>query len=122
MISKTAINGLNAVSVSSLILTFTPVSPVAVVVALSTTTLSSISSAVLQTFELEHKIQTHNTSYLQYSDIYREYSAKLKRNHLSSDDYDDMLSELNARLGLIEDSSLPISISQNIELTYSPKS
>jgi hypothetical protein len=34
--------------------------------------------------------------------------ARLYRNGLSSDDLDGMLAELNARLGLVDDSSLPV--------------
>jgi len=109
-LSKTFINTMNAVSVSSLVLTFTPTAPIAIIIAISSTSISSVSSAVLNSFQLDNKIQSHNTSYLQYADIYREYNAKIRRNHLTSDDYDDLLCELNARLGLIEDSSLPIRV------------
>lgn len=110
-LSKSCINTLNAVSVCSMILTFTPVSPAVMIVALSATTCSGVGSAVLSSFDLEHKIHSHNTSYLQYTDIYRDISARIRRNHLSSEDLDILLTEINSRLGLIEDQSLPIRIS-----------
>jgi len=110
-LSKSCINTLNAVSVCSMILTFTPVSPAVMIVALSATTCSGVGSAVLGSFDLEHKIQSHNTSYLQYTDIYRDISARIRRNHLTSEDLDILLTEINSRLGLIEDQSLPIRLS-----------
>ncbi len=107
---KSFINGLNAVSVCSMVLNFTPVSPAIMIIALSATSISAITSAVHSSTDIEGKVYSHNTSYLQYTDIYRDVSARLFRNHLQSEDLDMLLSELNARLGLIEDQSLPITI------------
>ena len=107
---KSFINGLNAVSVCSLILTFSPGSIALVITALSATSLSAITSAIHTSTDVEGKVHSHNTSYLQYTDIYRDISARLFRNHLQSEDLDILLSEINARLGLIEDQSLPITI------------
>lgn len=105
---KAVINALNSVSVCSIVLTFTPVNEVVNIVALSATTASTIISAVASAYELESKVYSHQTSYLQYVDIHRDISARLYKNGLSSKDLDGILSELNARLGLIEDNSLPI--------------
>mgnify|MGYP001626869460 CR=1 FL=1 len=110
-ITKSCINACNAISVCSMILTFTPVSPAVLIVALSATTCSGVSSAVLNAFELDHKIHSHNTSYLQYTDIHRDISARIRRNNLTSEDLDILLTEINSRLGLIEDQSMPIRIS-----------
>ena len=107
---KSLVNGLNAVSVCSMVLTFTPSSPVFLIVALSCTSLSAISSAVHSSTDVEGKVHSHNTSYLQYTDLYRDVSARLLRNNLSSLDLDNLLSEINARIGLIEDNSEPITI------------
>lgn len=109
-IIKSGINACNAVSVCSLVLSFTPMSPAVLIIALSATTCSGISSAILNAIELDHKIQSHNTSYLQYTDIHRDLSTRVRRNGLSSQDLDVLLSEINNRLGLIEDQSLPITI------------
>lgn len=110
-ITETCINSCNAVSVCSLILTFTPISPAVLIVALTSTTMSGVGSAIIGSFDLDHKIHSHNTSYLQYTDIHRDISARIRRNHLSSEDLDDLLTEINSRLGLIEDQSLPVRIS-----------
>lgn len=109
-IVKSVVNALNAVSVCSMVLTFTPVSPAVMIVALSATSISAITSAVHSSTDIEGKVYSHNTSYLQYTDIYRDVSARLLRNGMSSLDLDNLLTEINSRMGLIEDQSLPITI------------
>lgn len=64
----------------------------------------------MSAYEIENKFHSHQTSYLQYVDVHRDLSARMFRNGLSSQDLDNILSELNSRLGLIEDNSLPIKI------------
>jgi hypothetical protein len=108
MFVKSFINILNAVSVSSMVLTFTPVSPVVMIVAITASSMSGISSALSSAVDLDGKIHSHNTSYLQYVDLYRDISARLLRNGLSSSDLDGLLNEVNDRMGLIEDHSSPI--------------
>lgn len=105
---KSFVNGLNAVSVCSLILSLTPATPIVSIIALSATSISAIISAISSTIDLEGKIHSHNTSNLQYNDLYRDISARLLRNGMSSEDLDNLLSEINTRMSLIEDSSLPI--------------
>lgn len=107
---KAVINALNSVSVCSIVLTFTPINEVVNIIALSATTSSTIISAVASAYELESKVYSHQTSYLQYVDIHRDISARLYKNGLSSKDLDVILTELNDRLGLIEDNSLPIGV------------
>jgi hypothetical protein len=105
---KAIINGLNAVSVCSIIVGMTPISSFIMILALTTTTVSGISTAVIQSIDLEEKLQSHNTSNLHYNDLFRDISGRILRNGLSSEDLDSILGELNARLSLIEDSSPPI--------------
>ncbi len=105
---KSFINGLNAISVSAIVLSLTPITPIASFIALSTTSISAVTSAVISSIDLESKTHSHNTSNLQYNDLYRDISARLLRNGMSSGDLDNLLSEINTRMSLIEDNSLPI--------------
>ena len=107
-VCKSFINTLNATSVCSLVLSFSPVSPATVIVALVATSISSVASVTIASYDLDTKTHSHKTSYLQYIDIHRDISARLRRNGLTSEDLDNILTEINARLGLIEDQSLPI--------------
>ena len=113
-IARACVNGLNAISVCSLVLSLTPASPIFMAVALGSTSISSILSAVTTAYELENKVHSHQTSYLQYSDIYRDVSARLLRNNITSEDLDVLLVELNVRLGLIEDNSRPLEKQESI--------
>ena len=106
--TKSLVNALNAISVCSMVLTFTPVNSVVVLVALSATSISGITSAVNGAMDIEGKVHSHNTSYLQYTDLYRDISARLLRNGMSSLDLDNLLTEINSRMGLVEDHSEPI--------------
>ena len=73
--------------------------------------ISTITGVIYSTLDLPVKIQSSNTTYLQMSDLHSNYTAILVKNGLSSADCDGILTELNQKLGLIYDSSLPIEIS-----------
>lgn len=109
MIIKAIINGLNAISVSSIVVSMSPVSPVMIIIALTSTSLSGVITATTNAIGIDDKVNGHQTSYQQYGDLYRDINARLLRNGLSSEDLDNLLSDLNTRLSLIEDNSLPIS-------------
>jgi anaerobic glycerol-3-phosphate dehydrogenase len=104
-VAKALVNVLNAVSVSSLIAD-SPENPTMKYIALGTTSVSTIVSAFSQALGLEQKTESHNSTYLALSDLYRDFTARLLRNHLSSEDLDTLLGELNGKVSLIEDASL----------------
>jgi hypothetical protein len=103
-IIKALVNVLNALSVSSLIAD-SPNSGMKYV-ALGTTSISATISAFVQALGLDSKTESHNSTYLALSDLTRDFSARLLRNHLSSEDLDTLLGELNGKISLIEDASL----------------
>ena len=107
---KMLINGSNAISVCSMVMSFAPVDPGVMVVALVATTGSSIVSAVSTSYDMDTRVYSHKTSYLQYKDICRDMSARMYRNGMSSEDLDDVLTELNTQISLVDDLSLPIVI------------
>lgn len=101
---KALVNVLNALSVSSLIVEG-PTNEMKWI-ALGTTSVSATLSALSQALGIEQKTESHNSTYLALSDLTRDFSARLLRNHLTSDDLDTLLGELNARISLIEDAAL----------------
>lgn len=104
-ICKGFITGLNALSVSSIILMLNPIIPAFMFIALISTSISGIMQAILQSIEIDVIIQNDHTSFLQYSDLYRSTNNVLIRNNLRSVDYDNLLVIINDKLGLIEDAS-----------------
>ena len=63
--TKSLVNSLNALSVCNMVLTFTPVSYEIIILALSSTSVSAIVSATHSSSDVEGKLWSHNTSYLQ---------------------------------------------------------
>ena len=108
--TKSFINGLNSISVCSLVVSFNEIYNSIMIIALISTSISSITSAITSSIDIENKVHSHNTSNLQYNDLYRDIAARLLRNGMSSQDLDNLLSEINSRMGLIEDHSEPITI------------
>ena len=108
--TKSFINGLNSISVCSLVVAFNEIYNSIMIIALISTSISSITSAITSSIDIENKVHSHNTSNLQYNDLYRDIAARLLRNGMSSQDLDNLLSEINSRMGLIEDHSEPITI------------
>ena len=95
----------NAMSVCSIILTFSDVNMVINILALSTSSCSSILSAATTALGLSVKMHNHNSAALQYMDVFRDMTLRLHKNGLSSGGLDILISELNIRLALIEDSA-----------------
>ena len=104
-ILKVIVNVLNAGSICSLVISYMGLSPV-ILISLSFTSMSSLLTAFLSSFEIDYKINSHNNSYLQYSEIYRHYNQLLIKNGLSSGDIDILLNEMNEKLNLIQDTEL----------------
>lgn len=73
---------------------------------------ATVGGAIARVYDLPGKYHSAQTTYLQLVDLNRDMTNRLLRNNLSSDDLDVMLTELNARLGLIEDASNPVSESE----------
>jgi hypothetical protein len=96
-------NVMNVVSVTGIVLTFSPASPIFLIVSLCSSGLSGITNACMTAYKLLDKISDHNRTYLQYSNIIRDINLKIKRNHLDSNGYDDIIEDLNTCISLIED-------------------
>ena len=111
--TQVIINTLNAVSVSSLVMNLSPKNINILILSLVVTTLSALLSVVMSTYEVGHKIHSHHTSYLQYLDISRDTFNRLRINSLTSKDLDEFLNNINTKLGLIEDQSLPLRLSKS---------
>jgi hypothetical protein len=106
MYLRLLINICNAITLCSIIVSMD--NPIALYISIACSTISTVSGAVYSTIELPSKIQSSQTSWLQLKDLFNSYSNILLKNHLSSEEYDNLLSELNVKTGLIYDSSLPI--------------
>lgn len=106
-IMKVGINLCNAVTVSSLVLSFSGAVPI-LVLTIASSTLGGTLQVINDTVDYQAKAHTHQTTYLQELDIYNTYmNEMLSKNR----NLDNILTELNNKMGIILDSSLPVSTS-----------
>lgn len=104
---KLAVNVLNAVSISTLVISITSFPPMAIASIISTS-LATITGAVSATIDYEYKYHQANLSYNQLNDL---YSSSINKLTLPDADYDSILTEITSSLSLILDTALPLSVS-----------
>ena len=107
---EAVITGCGAVAVSSLIVTIATINPVTLIIGATFTSVSTIGGAMKRVYDVKGKYESCKTTFNQLSDLERESRAVLVRNHLESSDLQTLLEDINNRLSLIEDTSLPIKI------------
>lgn len=93
----------NAISVSSLLSSFAT-NIIGVIIGSACATISTSSSALNDGQNNQDKHLTSRTTYNQLSNLERTVRAQLLRNHLDSQQIDDMVSDINHQLALINDS------------------
>lgn len=103
---KTMAHTSNAISVSSLITSVATVNPIGVIIGLIFGSCSSVGSAVNDSLSNLDKYLTTRTTFQQYSNLEREIRSVLLKNHLTSEDLDDLIEDTNHKISLIQDSSL----------------
>ncbi len=96
----------NAVAVSSLITSVSTINPFALIVGSVFASCSAVGSAVNDSMDNQNKYLTTRTTYNQLSNLERETRSVLLKNHLTSEQLDDLLENLNHQISLIQDSSL----------------
>ena len=109
-ISEAILMGSSAIAVSSIFTTIVTINPITLIISATFASINSVGSAVKRVVNIREKHESYKTTYNQLSDLFRESRVILARNHLDSDDLDNLLNDISNRLSLIEDSSLPIKI------------
>jgi hypothetical protein len=109
---KALINVLNTISVTSLVLSFS-VSSITLFVCAASNSLSAVGTAVLSVVDMDAKVHSHQTSYLQFVDLHDTYIAQLLHDNLTGSELDRILIDINAKVSLILDNCEPIELSSN---------
>ena len=68
--------------------------------------LGLVISQAQKTYNSKTKLSNFNISVTQYEELCREINAVLYRNHMSSEDYQEFIEDINAKLSMIDDSRL----------------
>ena len=95
------------------------INPVTLIVGSVFATVNTVGSAVKRVVDIKAKFESCKTTVNQLSDLERETRAVLARNHFEKKDLESILDDMNMRISLIEDSSLPLElpiISSNINI------
>ena len=95
----------NAISVSSLLSSFAT-NIIGVIIGSACATISTSASAVNDGQNNQDKHLSSRTTYNQLSNLERNTRAQLIRNHLDSQQIDDMVQDINHQLALINDTIL----------------
>lgn len=107
---EVVITGCGAVAVSSLIATIATINPVTLIIGAVFSSVSTVGGAMKRVYNTQGKYESCKTTFNQLSDLERESRAVLVRNHLESNDLQNLLDDINNRLSLIEDTACPIKI------------
>lgn len=122
VIFKAIVNALNTISVTGLVLNFTG-NPFSLYISTTTSTVSAVMTAILSVASLASKYHSHQTSYLQFIDLYDTINAELVKENLTGEQLDALLEKLNVRINIILDTCEPISYSTHspeLRATYRP--
>ena len=108
---KVIINVLNACTVSSAVISFSGM-PIIAILTIATSSISTILSVINSTIDFQARYHVYQTSYLQLKDLYDSNTSNLLSRHSN---LDHILNDINQKLGLILDSSNPVSLSSTDE-------
>jgi hypothetical protein len=109
-ITEAFLTSCSAISVSNLIVTIATINPITLIIGSVFASINAVGSAVKRVVDIKAKFESCKTTVNQLSDLERETRAVLARNHLEKKDLEDILGDMNVRISLIEDSSLPLDI------------
>jgi len=107
-ITEAIIMGSGSIAISSLVVTISTINPIALIVGTVFSSISTVGTAIKRVFSIREKYESCKTTYNQYSDLLRETRTILVKNHLSSQDLTTLLNDINNRMSLIEDASIPL--------------
>lgn len=95
---------LSGISISLIVAGFD--SPTCLLISAITSATEFVLSRAQNQYNFKEKYSQLNTSLRQYNDLVREITTVLSKNHMSSNDYQDYIEEVHAKLSLIEDSEI----------------
>jgi hypothetical protein len=108
-ISEAIIIASGTIAVSNILITIASINPITLIIGATFSSISTIGSAIKRVFELKAKGESCKTSFIQFSELERETKAMLAKNHMTSFEYSVLISDINHRISLIEDTAVPVS-------------
>ena len=118
--SKATIHALNAVSMTSLIITMVGTNSSLIICAVAGG-LSSIGTAMLEVLDLHDRQINHHHSHLQLLDLYNDISASMLREGVTSVVLDNIIEDLNHRSALLYDTAPLVSMRSTVSSVVLPR-
>ena len=109
-ITEAVLIACGGISMSNLLVTVAIINPVTLIIGSVFASINAVGSAVKRVVDVKAKFESTKTTVNQLSDLERGTRAVLTRNHLEKKDLQNLLDDMNNRLSLIEDSSLPLTL------------
>ena len=109
-ITEAVLIACGGISMSNLLVTVAIINPVTLIIGSVFASINAVGYAVKRVVDVKAKFESTKTTVNQLSDLERETRAVLTRNHLEKKDLQNLLDDMNNRLSLIEDSSLPLTL------------
>jgi hypothetical protein len=119
MILRTIIHIMNAVSITTLVITFYQESLIIIICA-TTSTVSTLLSTVSTALRINDRVNNHHSSYVRYKALHDRFRLLSIRTGYTEEELQNIVSELNDCIGLILDRSEPISVSSHRFITNQP--
>lgn len=95
-------------AVSNLVVTLATINPITLIIGSAFSVISAIGNGCKSAYKLHEKLESLKTTYQQLSDLERETRAILSKNHMSDEEYENLLTDINHRFSLIEDTAIPM--------------
>ena len=115
--TKASIHALNAVSMTSLVLTMVGTSQSLIICAV-TSGLSSVGTAVSEVLDLNERHRNHHNTHSQLLDLYNEILAATLHDSMTSTMLDAILDDLNRRSALINGGAPLIRASSTADMVH----
>lgn len=82
--------------------------PIITIIGATFTAISAICSSLQKGVDTRNKYESYRNTFLQLSGLITEYNSKLVHNHITSDEYLELIEHYNKEYQLIIESALPI--------------
>lgn len=109
-VSESIIIASGAIAVSNLFVTLAVINPITLTIGATFSSISTVGGAVKRVFDVRAKYESIRTTYHQLNDLERTTRAILAKNHMTEEQYLNLLDDMNNQMSLIEDTAIPITI------------
>ena len=110
--TEVLIIGCGTIGTSTLILSFSAVGSPLIIVSAVFNSLSTLGTALKKASNINSKYESHKATWLSYCDLERDLRFTFTKNGMNAEQYDAYITDIDNRLDLIENNSIPVSVTR----------